>query len=84
MLLVLSLVPILKQQFDCQSCEMTADTKSIDIKNQTYYFFNDMINLKDFHSKLLKTGKSHTKTLIFTILDRLQSKNLMIMKIFTV
>ena len=36
---------------------MTAHIKSIDIKNRTYYFFNDMINLNDFDSSLLKIDK---------------------------
>ena len=27
---------------------MTADVKSINIKNHTYYFFGDMISLEDF------------------------------------
>ena len=31
--------------------------KEIIIKNQTYYFFNDMINIKHFHSGLLKIDK---------------------------
>ena len=26
---------------------MAADVKSIEIKNQTYYFFDDIINLKN-------------------------------------
>ena len=36
---------------------MAADTKSISIKNRTYDFFNEMINLKDFDSNLLKKDK---------------------------
>ena len=31
--------------------------KEINIKNQTYYFFDDMINIKNFHSNLLKIDK---------------------------
>ena len=31
--------------------------KELNIKNQTYYFFNDMINIKNFHSNLLKIDK---------------------------
>ena len=31
--------------------------KKINIKNQTYYFFDDMINIEDFHSNLLKIDK---------------------------
>ena len=29
----------------------------LDIKNRTYYFYNDMINIKDFDTKLLKLEK---------------------------
>ena len=31
--------------------------KQIDIKNRTYYFFNDMINIKGFDSSQLKIDK---------------------------
>ena len=31
--------------------------KSINIKNRTYYFFNDVINIKSFDSNLLKIDK---------------------------
>ena len=35
--------------------------KEINIKNQTYYFFDDMINIKNFHSNLLKIDKKSYK-----------------------
>ena len=35
--------------------------KEINIKNQTYYFFNDMIDIKNFHSNLLKIDKKSHK-----------------------
>ena len=35
--------------------------KEINIKNQTYYFFDDMINIKNFHLKLLKIDKKSNK-----------------------
>ena len=35
--------------------------KELNIKNQTYYFFNDMINMKNFHSNLLKIDKKPYK-----------------------
>ena len=57
--------------------------KQINIKNRTYYFYNDIINLKNFESKLLKIDKKSYKTLVFTTLDILQLKKLMIVKIFT-
>ena len=31
--------------------------RQINIKNKTYYFYNDQINLKDFDGKLLKIDK---------------------------
>ena len=31
--------------------------KQIDIKNRTYYFYNDIIDIKNFDSTLLKTDK---------------------------
>ena len=36
---------------------MGEEVKQINVKNQTYYFYNDMINLKDFDSNLLKIDK---------------------------
>ena len=42
--------------------------KQINIKNQTYYFYNDIINLKNFESKLLKIDKrSHKNIGIYNI-----------------
>ena len=35
--------------------------KQIDIKNRTYYFYNDMINIKRFDSNLLKIHKKSYK-----------------------
>ena len=31
--------------------------KQVNIKNRTYYFYNDLINIKDFDPKLLKLDK---------------------------
>ena len=33
------------------------EIKHINIKNETYYFYNDQINLKDFDARLLKIDK---------------------------
>ena len=35
--------------------------KQIDIKNQTYYFYNDMINIKKFDSSSFKINKKSYK-----------------------
>ena len=37
------------------------EAKQINIKNRTYYFYNNIINLKDFESNLLKIDKKHYK-----------------------
>ena len=37
--------------------------KQINIKNRTYYFYNDIINLKNFESKLLKIDKKWYKNI---------------------
>ena len=34
------------------------EVKQINIKYRTYYFYNDIINLKDFGSNLLKIDKT--------------------------
>ena len=35
--------------------------KQINIKNRSYYFYNDQINLKDFYARLLKVDKKDYK-----------------------
>ena len=37
------------------------EVKQINIKNRTYYFYNDQINLKDFDASLLKVDKEDYK-----------------------
>ena len=32
-------------------------TKQINIKNRTYYFYNDIIDLENFNARLLKIDK---------------------------
>ena len=59
------------------------ELKQINIKNRTSYFYNGMVNLKNFEPNLLKIDKNIIKRLIFTILDTLELKRLMIMKVFT-
>ena len=50
-------------------------TKQINIKNQTYYFYNNIIDIETFDSHMLKLDKKkRTKILILTILDMLHLK----------
>ena len=39
------------------------EVKQINIKNRTYYFYNDMINIKDFEPNLLKIDKKSYKNI---------------------
>ena len=39
------------------------EIKQINIKNRTYYFYNDIIDLKDFDAKLLKIDKKSYKNI---------------------
>ena len=52
--------------------------KEINIKDRTYYFYNDIIDIKTFDSK------NRTKFLIFTILDILQLKKLVMVMMLIV
>ena len=58
--------------------------KQINIKNRPYYFYNNIIDLENFKSNLLKIDKkNHMKTLLFTTLDISKLKKLMTVKILT-
>ena len=37
--------------------------KQINIKNRTYYFYNDIIDLKDFDARLLRIDKKSYKNI---------------------
>ena len=58
---------------------MTADVKSIDIKNRTY-FLSEMINLNNFNLKLLKINKKLYKDIDIYYIGYITIKKLMIMK----
>ena len=38
--------------------------KDINIKNRTYYLFNDIINIKDFYPNNIKVDKKSDKSII--------------------
>ena len=44
------------------------EVKQINIKNQTYYFYNDIIDLDEFDGSKIKVDKKILMTLIFIIL----------------
>ena len=59
-------------------------TREININGRIYYFYNDIIELETFDSKNLKVDKKRTKILIFTILDILQLKKLVVVMMLIV
>ena len=59
------------------------EVKQINIKNRTYYFYNDQINLKDFDASMLKIDKKITKRLTFITLVMWLLKKLLIVAILT-
>ena len=44
------------------------EIKNINIKNQTCYFYNDIINLDEFDGSKIKVDKKNLMTLMFIIL----------------
>ena len=49
--------------------------KQINIKNGTFYFFNDMINMKDFDPNLLKIEKNSYKGISIYNIGYIKIKN---------
>ena len=51
----------LKRRFYCFNYKMT--TKQLDIKNTTYHFYNDLINVLNFETNNLKLDKKKLEKL---------------------
>ena len=49
--------------------------KQINIKNRTYYFFNDIINIKNSDSDLLKIDKNSYKNIDIYYIGYITKKN---------
>ena len=58
--------------------------KQINIKNRTYYFYSDIIDIKDFDAGLLKIGKKSYKDIGIYNIGYITIKKLMIVKILIV
>ena len=50
--------------------------KQINIKNRTYYLFNDVINIKNFNSNLLKIDKKTYKNISIYYIGYITIKNI--------
>ena len=57
--------------------------KQINIKNRTFYFYNDIIELENFDSSLVKIDKKSYKNIGIYNIALLQLKKMVIVKIFT-
>ena len=60
------------------------EVKQINIKNGTYYFYNDQINLKDFDTSLLKIDKKDYNQIDIYYIGYVTLKKLLIATILTV
>ena len=60
------------------------EVKQTEIKNRIYYFYNDMINLKDFESNLLKIDKKHYKGIHIYYIGYITIKNINCESIYSV
>ena len=58
--------------------------RQINIKNRTYYFYNDQIDLKDFDAELLKVDKKDYNDIDIYYIDYVTVKRLLIATILTV
>ena len=58
--------------------------KKLNIKNQTYYCLNDIINIQDFHSNLLRIDKNQYKGISIYYIGYITIKKLVIVKILAV
>ena len=59
-------------------------TRQINIKNRTYYFCNNQINLKDFDASLLNVDKKDYKEIDIYYIGYVTVKKLLTAKILTV
>ena len=59
------------------------EVKQINIKNRTYYFYNDKINIKNFERNLLKIDRGSYENIGIYNIVYITIKELMILKIFT-
>ena len=48
--------------------------KQINIKNRTYYFYDGMINIKDFDSNSLKIDKKSSKNIVIYYIGYITKK----------
>ena len=60
------------------------EIKQINIKNRTYYFYNNIIDLKKLVARLLKIDKKSYKNIGIYNIGYITIKKLMIVRVFIV
>ena len=60
------------------------EVKQMNIKNRTYYFYNDIIDIKNFNARSLKLDKKSYKDIGIYNIGYITIKKIMIVKKFTV
>ena len=63
---------------------MSNKLKDIDIKNRTYYFFNDIINIRNFNPNNTKIYEKSYKKILFYHIGYVRIKDLKYVKIHNV
>ena len=58
--------------------------KQMDIKNRTYSFYKEIIDLKTFDARLLKIDKKSYKNIVIYYIGYVNIKKMIIMRAFTV
>ena len=60
---------------------MSNKVKELDIKNQTYYFFDDIINIKDFDPNNIKMCEKSNKNVLISYTGYVTMKDIKYIKI---
>ena len=63
---------------------MTRNVRDIDIKNRTYYFFNDIINIKNFDSDNIKLDEKPYRNIFIYYIGYVKIKDFKYVKINSV
>ena len=63
---------------------MSNKVKDVDIKNQTYYSFNDMVNIKNFDPNNIKLDEKSYKNILISYIGYVTIKDLKYIKIYSV
>ena len=61
--------------------KMSSKVKDIDIKSQTYYFFNYIINIKNFDPNIVKIDENSKKNFLIYYVEYVTIKDLKYVKI---